>query len=144
MFRSFKCLFLCNYYRQTTISFHFQSFTWHGWIQRALFPLTYYFFPIFWENNIYLATFNLFTNTSLSHRLHLTLPSTLPLTGLKFLDLPILPCREKPPRRNVRQGKLSALSKSQIKFLIRRFYLELCVFCLLINSKNACFPTLAT
>ena len=100
------------------------------------------FCPIFWENNTCLATFNLFTNTSLSHRLHLTLPSTpvnqhhLPYF-LKFLDLPILPYREKPPRRNVRQGILSALSKSYVKFLIRRFYLELYIF-LFIDKFEKC------
>ena len=38
--------------------------------------------------------------------------------------MPIFPCREKTPRQNVRQGKLSTLSKSFIKFLVRRFYPE--------------------
>ena len=94
--------------------------------------LEHTFFPIFIENNTFLATVNLFTNTSLSNGLHLTWPSAtvnqhLPYF-LIFLDLPIFPCREKPPRRNIRQGKLSILSKSYIKFLVRRFYLEFYIF----------------
>ena len=103
--------------------------------------LEHIFFQFFFENDTCMAPFNLFINTSLSHRLHLTWPLT-PVNQhlsyfLKFLDLPILPCWEKPPRQNVRQRKLSALSKSYVKFLIRRFYMELYVF-LFIDKFEKC------
>ena len=103
--------------------------------------LEHIFFQIFFENDTCMAPFNLFINTSLSHRLHLTWPLT-PVNQhlsyfLKFLDLPIFPCWEKPPRQNVRQRKLSALSKSYVKFLIRRFYMELYIF-LFIDKFEKC------
>ena len=131
MFRSFIFLFLSNYYNQKTFCFISDHLHGMGGSNGPPF-LEHTFFSIFIENNTCLATVDLFTNTSLSNGLHLTWASAtvnqhLPYFFM-FLDLPIFPCWEKPPTWNICPGKLSTLSKSYIKFLVRRFYLEFYVF----------------